>query len=189
MSDSKSTESEMRPAPRGELHSEEYTILDDIFASCEDIVIKEDSYVHQQPRRIFVQIKAEKLREFIQFMLDKYDMWQISTLSGRDLGDDLQANYHFVIHSKKIAITIRLNVPRNNPEYDSICDLVPGVEFVENELREMYGIRTRGHPNVRRVELPENWPEGEYPLRKDWEDPRGLLARSKTLGPKPKEDL
>ncbi len=189
MSDTQEIESEMRPAPREDLYSEEYAILDDIITNLSDIVIPDDSYVHKQPRRIFVQIKAEKIRDFIHYMIEKHDMWQFSTLSGRDLEDDLQANYHFFIHPKKIAITIRLNVPRGNPEYSSICDMVPGVEFVENELREMYGIRVIGHPNVRRVELPENWPEGEYPLRKDWDDPRGLLQRSKTLGPKPKEEL
>lgn len=189
MSEENVLESEIRPAPKEAPYLEEYALLEEIMSNQADIVISEGCYVHKQPRRIFVQIQAERIRDFVQYMMDKYGLWQFSTLSGRDLGDELQANYHFFLTDRKIAITIKLNVPRNNPEYPSICEIVPAVEFIENELREMYGIRPMGHPNVRRVELPENWPEGEYPLRKDWEDPRGLLQRSKTLGPKPKEEL
>lgn len=189
MSEEHTIESEIHPAPREDAYLQEYALFDDILSNQADIVIADGSYVHKQPRRIFIQIEAQRIRDFIQYMLETHDMWQFSTLSGRDLDEELQANYHFFLNEKKIAVTIKVNVPRSNPEYPSICDLIPGVEFVENEIREMYGIRPTGHPNVRRVELPENWPEGEYPLRKDWQDPRGLMQRSKTLGPKSKEEL
>jgi Ni,Fe-hydrogenase III component G len=62
--------------------------------------------------------------------------------------------------------------------------LVPAAEFIENEVRELFGIVQIGHPNVRRIELPEDWPANEYPMRKDWEDPRGLMKKSRTTGPK-----
>ncbi len=175
--------SEFRPAPE-EGHELEYSILKQIRADMSDAVIEEGTYVHIQPRRIFIQVHPEKLREFVKYMQEKHNMWQFSTLSGRDLGSDLQANYHFFLNDKKIAVTIRINVPRTKPEYQSITDIVPGAEFVENELREMFGLVPAGHPNPRRCELPENWPSSEFPLRKDWEDPRGLMKRSKTTGPK-----
>ncbi len=182
-------ESEVRPAPKEEKYREEYALLEDVLREVPDLVIKDDCYVHKQPRRIFIRVHADKIREFVIHMLEKHDMWQFSTLSGRDLGDELQANYHFFLNDRKIAITIKVNVPRDKPEYPSIVDLVPAVEFVENELREMYGVMPTGALQYRRVELPENWPKGEYPLRKDWEDPRGLMERSKTTGAKPKEEL
>ena len=181
--------SEMRPAPRDEAHKTEYEILDRIIEDMGDALVTEECYVHVQPRRIFVRVHPDRLREFIQYMQREHDMWQVSTLSGRDLGEELQANYHFFLNRQRVAITIKVNVPRDKPEYPSITDLVPGVEFVENEIRELFGIVPVGHPNPRRCELPENWPEGEYPLRKDWSDPRGLMKRSKTTGPKAKEEM
>ncbi|MCF2137382.1 MAG: NADH-quinone oxidoreductase subunit C [Candidatus Thorarchaeota archaeon] len=189
MSGTESAIPEYRPAERDESHKKEYALLDTILRDQPDAVVAEECYVHVQPRRVFIRVHPEKLRDFIVYMQNTHDMWQFSTLSGRDLGDDLQANYHFFLNAQRIAVTIRLNVPRDHPEYPSITDLVPGAEFVENELRELFGIFPVGHPNVRRCELPENWPSEEYPLRKDWADPRGLMKRSKTVGPKPKEEL
>ncbi len=184
MSDTKVEKiTEHHPAPR-EGHEAEYELLEEMIGDLKDAIIEEDTYVHKQPRRIFVQVHPEKIRNVVQHMLDKYDMWQFITVSGRDLGDDLQACYHFVINDRKIAITFRLNVPRNKPEHPTISDLVPAAEFIENEVRELFGIVQIGHPNVRRIELPEDWPANEYPMRKDWEDPRGLMKKSRTTGPK-----
>lgn len=172
-----------RPAPE-DGHDREYDLLNQIKSEMGDAIIDEGTYVHVQPRRVFIQVKPDKLRDFVKHMQEKHGMWQFSTLSGRDLGNDLQANYHFFINDKKIAVTIRINVPRTRPEYQSITDIVPAAEFVENELREMFGLVPVGHPNPRRCELPENWPSDEFPLRKDWQDPRGLMKRSQTTGPK-----
>ncbi len=178
---------EYHPAPR-EGHETEYAILEDILTNLSGHVIPERSYVHKQPRRVFVQVRPDSIREVVKYMMEHHNMWQMSTLSGRDLGDDLQACYHFFLNDKKVAITFRLDVPRSRPEYPSITDLFPAAEFVENEIREMFGIVPVGHPNPRRCELPENWPDGEYPLRKDWADPRGLMERSKTTGPRVTEE-
>ncbi len=180
---------EHHEAPRDDSYKNEYSLLDTIISDLSDAVIAEESYVHKQHRRVFVQVIPEKLEEVIKYMQEKHDMWQFSTLSGRDLGDDLQAVYHYFLTEKKIGISFRVNVPRSNPQYPSITYLTPGAEFVENELRELFGVIPVGHPHVRRVELPENWPKEEFPLRKDWEDPRGLLTRSKTIDAKPKEEL
>ena len=152
-------------------------------------VIDEGTYVHKQPRRIFLSLRPGKLREVVQFMQQNYDMWQFCTMTGRDLGDDLQVNYHFFLNEEKIALTFRMNVPRSKPEYESITDIVPAAEFIENEVNDLLGIVPVGHPRPRRMELPEDWPGGQFPLRKDWSDPEGMIEQSKTTGPKPRRKL
>jgi Ni,Fe-hydrogenase III component G len=180
--------SEFHPADK-EGHEKEYTLFEQLTSQMTDLIIDEGTYVHKQPRRIFISLRPGKLRDVVQFMQNNYDMWQFSTMTGRDLGDDLQVNYHFFLNDAKIAITFRLNIPRSKPEYDSITDLVPAAEFIENEVNDLLGIVPQGHPKPRRMELPEDWPEGQYPLRKDWSDPEDLMEQSKTTGPKPKEEL
>lgn len=189
MSQSTETTSEYHPATEDESHKKEYELLRKIREELEGSIILEGTYVHVQPRRVFIEVVPERIREVIQYMQETYDMWQFSTLSGRDLGDDLQACYHFFLTKEKIALTFRVTVPREKPEYPSLTTIVPGAEFVENEMRELFGVIPVGHPNVRRVELPETWPKDEYPMRKDWSDPRGLMSRSKTTGAKAKEEL
>lgn len=51
-------------------------------------------------------------------------------------------------------------------ELDSVCDLWAGAEWTEREVFDMFGIRFRGHPDLRRILLWETYPA--HPLRKDY---------------------
>ena len=59
------------PAPR-EGHEAEYELLEEMICDLKDAIIEEGTYVHKQPRRIFVQVHPEKIRNVVQHMLDKY---------------------------------------------------------------------------------------------------------------------
>ena len=48
-----------------------------------------------------------------------------------------------------------------------ITPLIPGAEWIEREMHDILGITFRNHPNMRRLILSDDWPEGVYPLRKD----------------------
>jgi NADH-quinone oxidoreductase subunit C len=58
---------------------------------------------------------------------------------------------------------------RAQPEIDSITPIFPGAEWIEREMWEMLGINFSGHPNLKRLLLADDWPEGKYPLRQDYE--------------------
>ncbi len=53
------------------------------------------------------------------------------------------------------------------PSVPSLAGLVPGAMVYERELKDLFGIIPVGHPDLRRQAVPEDWPEGVYPLRKD----------------------
>jgi NADH-quinone oxidoreductase subunit C len=61
---------------------------------------------------------------------------------------------------------VRVQVPEDDPQLDSLWDLYPGVEAMEREAYDMFGIRFVGHPDLTRILMPEDW-EG-HPLRKDY---------------------
>ena len=54
------------------------------------------------------------------------------------------------------------------PGVPSVCAIIPSASFFERELIEMFGITVDGTPNRDRLFLPDDWPQGVYPLRKDF---------------------
>jgi len=73
-------------------------------------------------------------------------------------------------------IHIKVDLPRSGARVPSISKLYPGMNFHEREAYDMYGIRFDGHPNHRRILLPDNW-QGGHPLLKDFVDKRPKRPR------------
>jgi Ni,Fe-hydrogenase III component G len=93
----------------------------------------------------------------------------LSAITGLDHGVEsgkLEALYHFC--NKAAVITLRVPLPRENPVVPSVCGLIPSATLFERELMEMFGIVCEGTPDTRRLFLPDEWPDGVYPLRKDF---------------------
>ncbi len=64
-------------------------------------------------------------------------------------------------------VTIRAEVPKDNPKIQTIVDLIPGAAFHEFEVSDLLGVVFEGNEFKGHFVLSENWPEGIYPLRKD----------------------
>ncbi len=62
---------------------------------------------------------------------------------------------------------VRVQIPYPNPQIDSIYSVFPGVEAMEREAFDMFGIIFNGHPDLTRILMPDDW-EG-FPLRKDYD--------------------
>lgn len=73
-------------------------------------------------------------------------------------------------------IHVKVDLPRSGARVQSIAELYPGANFHERETYDMYGIRFDGHPNHRRILLPDNW-QGGHPLLKDFVDRRPKRPR------------
>jgi len=63
--------------------------------------------------------------------------------------------------------SIITQIPPDDPKVDSISDIIPGANWAEREIRDMIGVEPVGHPYPKRLVLPDGWPDGLHPLRKD----------------------
>jgi Ni,Fe-hydrogenase III component G len=117
-------------------------------------------------RRIFVKVAAADLAAASSLLRDRYGAGHLSTISGVDLGETFEILYHFA--SPAAVITVRTAVPRGAACLPSLCGVIPGAVLYERELQDMFGIVVEGLPDGRRLVLPDDWPDGQHPLRKDW---------------------
>jgi NADH-quinone oxidoreductase subunit C len=90
--------------------------------------------------------------------------------------------YHFFSLSKKNRVRIKVPADGRNPEVDSIVRLWPGADWYEREVWDMFGIKFRGHPDLKRILMYEEF-QG-HPLRKDYP----INKRQPLIGPGSKSD-
>ena len=77
-----------------------------------------------------------------------------------------QVTYHILSHGMKQRVRLRAFLSSDDPVIDSITNVWPSANFYEREVFDLFGVRFSGHPNLRRIMMPDEW-EG-HPLRKDY---------------------
>ena len=123
-----------------------------------------------------LDVKVTRLQELVPIIvaLRVKRLGYLSAIIGLDLGPEageIEVLYHFCPGDAVIALRVR--VPRRGGALPSLCDIVPSAEVFERELREMFGIEFTGLHTPDRLYLPDDWPDGVYPMLKDF-DPKVL---------------
>jgi NADH-quinone oxidoreductase subunit C len=77
-----------------------------------------------------------------------------------------QLTYHILSHAHKQRIRIKTWISGDDPSVESITSVFAGANFYEREVFDLFGIRFEGHPNLRRILMPEEWVG--HPLRRDY---------------------
>jgi Ni,Fe-hydrogenase III component G len=123
------------------------------------------------PNSKTLEVKVNSLQELVSIVvaLRVKRLGHLSAIVGMDLGPqagEIEVLYYFC--PGDAIIVLRLRVARQGGSLPSLCDVVPSAEVFERELREMYGIELVGLHTPDRLYLPEDWPDGVYPMLKDF---------------------
>ncbi|HOU96600.1 MAG TPA: NADH-quinone oxidoreductase subunit C [Bacteroidales bacterium] len=118
-------------------------------------------------RRITVEVDKNNLIGLLSYLFNDLKFDYLCTITGLDTGDNLQFIYH-VANKDGIVINVKTNVPKSDPVISTVTGIYNGATFYERELEDLLGARVEGLPEGRHYPLPDNWPKGQYPLRKDW---------------------
>jgi len=83
-----------------------------------------------------------------------------------------ELNYHLLSLARRDSLCLRVRLSGDDPVMETVIPVWPTANWHEREIFDLFGVRFEGHPDMRRLFLPEDW-EG-YPLRKDYpvEGPR-----------------
>ena len=118
----------------------------------------------KSPQRYYLTVPREDILEVAHFVFEKQKA-RFITESGVDTPTGIEILYHFSFDKLNKIVTLKVLLPKNGCEVESIAPLIPGANWIEREIAELLGVKFLDHPDPRRLLLAEDWPEGKYPLR------------------------
>ncbi len=131
----------------------------------EDIVDLFDKSV----KRLYIEIKPEALVKIANYIFRDLDA-RFNTATGVDLRHHMEILYHFTMEELNLVISLRVKLSKSQLEIDSLAPSFEAANWIEREMHELLGINFKGHPDLRRLLLPDEWPQDVYPLRNDYKE-------------------
>jgi Ni,Fe-hydrogenase III large subunit/Ni,Fe-hydrogenase III component G len=120
--------------------------------------------------RLFVFIEPAVVKPVCQYLFRDLDARYVISIGADDrpFSGSFLVAHNFAFDKEHLLCSVLTTVPAENPKLDSISDVVPAANWAEREFRDLVGIEPVGHRYPKRLVLPDGWPEGMHPLRKDF---------------------
>ena len=112
---------------------------------------------------VVIEISAETLHQVCTMLLNQFDLYHLTTITAQQRADDaghLEVQYNFWKHT---GFTILIRLEQESPSLRSLTDLIPGADFYEREVAEMFGIQFTHRVETPPLLLPDDW-DGDPPM-------------------------
>jgi len=117
--------------------------------------------------RIYLCCESENACAANKFLFEEVPL-RFVIATGIDSDDCFEIIYHYSYDETGCVVNLKAFIrDRENPAIESIAPFLPAAEWIEREMHDLLGIEFKNHPDMRRLILADDWPEGVYPLRKD----------------------
>lgn len=117
-------------------------------------------------RRMFMTINKTDFWKSMKKLVDSEGFKHLSTITGIDVGSKIEVIYHLT--REDLVLSLKVKTSKKNPVLPSIVKLIPGAILYEREVHDLLGVTFEGNPDLSSLLLPDGWPSGIYPLRKEW---------------------
>jgi len=119
--------------------------------------------------RLFVFVDRSVVKYVCQHIFLERDARYVTSIGhdDRPFSGKFLVAHNFAFDKDHLLCSVLTEVPEYDLEIDSITDPVPAASWAEREMRDLLGINPVGHRYPKRLVLPDGWPEGVHPLRKD----------------------
>ncbi|MDD5382474.1 MAG: NADH-quinone oxidoreductase subunit C [Candidatus Margulisbacteria bacterium] len=121
--------------------------------------------MEKSAKRVYIAVEKEEARELVCYLFRDLGA-RFSIATGVDTRPGIEILYHMAFDANDLMLTVRVLVRKPELEMPTFSDFMPAAEWIEREIHEMFGVKFIGHPNLQTLLLPDDWPEGVYPLRK-----------------------
>ncbi|MHC4337275.1 MAG: NADH-quinone oxidoreductase subunit C [Planctomycetota bacterium] len=117
--------------------------------------------------RIYLSCEGENAYEVCKFLFEDLGC-RFVIVTCIDAEDCFEVLYHFSYDQLGTVITVKAFIrDREKPVIESISPFLPAAEWIEREVHDVFGVDFKNHPDMRRLILADDWPEGVYPERKE----------------------
>ncbi len=158
--------------------------IKEIFSEVKDRLIKETLKVAEDLKELFAQevidikelrgqvsviVRKDRIKEIMRYLKEQKGFNHLQDLCGVDYYPKkprFEVVYNLYSIWRRLQIRIRAKIDEETPEVESITELWHGADWHERECYDMFGIKFDGHPNLKRILMPEDW--NGHPLRKDY---------------------
>ncbi len=124
--------------------------------------------------RLFVYIAPDNVKQVCEYIFRDLDARYVISigLDDRPFSGNYLVAHDFAFDKDHLLCSVLTYLPANAPRIESISGVVPAANWAEREMRDLIGIEPVGHPYLKRLVLPDGWPDDVHPLRKDfaWND-------------------
>jgi NADH/F420H2 dehydrogenase subunit C len=140
--------------------------------------IPELEFTEEGSQFLNISVKPEQLHQLLSQLKSNLETSfdYLFCLTGIDYEKSLGVIYHLESTTHRHIIVVKVQTEdRENPTFDSVCDIWRTAEFHEREVFDFFGIKFNNHPNLKRLFLTDEW-EG-FPLRKDYVDEINMVIK------------
>ncbi len=118
-----------------------------------------------------IVVEPARLEEILEFLRDDEELMldQLSLVSGLHFEDRFESVYHLLSTIRRHDVVLRVRLAAENPVVPTASRVHPTADWHERETYDLIGIVFEGHPDPRRIYLPQDWVG--HPLRRDYELP------------------
>jgi Ni,Fe-hydrogenase III large subunit/Ni,Fe-hydrogenase III component G len=120
-------------------------------------------------RHLFAFVERPALKPLCRYLFRDLDARYIISIGvdDRPFSGEFLVAHNFAFDRDHVLCSVLVSVPPDDPKVESITDEVPAASWAEREMRDLIGIEPVGHRYPKRLVLPDGWPDGIHPLRKD----------------------
>ncbi|MEL7658748.1 MAG: NADH-quinone oxidoreductase subunit C, partial [Bacillota bacterium] len=143
----------------------------------QDFIIKLDEKFHKNiihtkidQKELHLEISSEGINEICSHLVLNMNCTLVSLFAMDER--ELKGCYsiHYVFFERHLGLLIHLNIllEPNHNSFPSASTKIPAAALYEREIQDLFGLHPIGHPDAKRLVFHGNWPESNYPLRKDF---------------------
>ena len=123
----------------------------------------------QRARADELRVRADEWRATAERLrADGFDFLQNLTAVDWIKQDRIELVYHLWSYARRQERVVKIDLPRAQPEAPSVADVWRAADWYEREQFDLFGVEFTGHPDLRRILMPDDWPG--YPMRKDYKE-------------------